>query len=107
MSVETENSMMGLQVGMLSQFLVQPKCWIDFEMKGGIFTNRASLDRTYSVSAAGGPAATFVGTDERDRTSFVGDLSLQFNYQFTPAWTFYAGYNALWVTGIAIGAREF
>jgi hypothetical protein len=104
MNVDTENRMTGVQVGMLSQFLVQPKCWIDFEMKGGIFTNRTSLDRTYSIPAAGGPGSL---SDERDRTSFVGDLSLQFNYQFTPAWTFYAGYNSLWVTGIAIAAQNF
>jgi hypothetical protein len=106
-SIGTDNSLIGLQIGLLSQFLVQPKCWIDFEMKGGIFANRASLDRTYAVSAAGGPAAVFAGTNERDRTSFVGDLSLQFNYQFATAWTFYGGYNAMWVTGIAIGAENF
>ncbi len=106
-TIGTDNSLIGLQVGLLSQFLVQPKCWIDFDMKGGIFANRASLDRTYSVSAAGDPAAVFAGTNERDRTSFVGDLSLQFNYQFAPAWTFYGGYNAIWVTGIAIGAENF
>jgi hypothetical protein len=104
MTVDTGNSLWGAQVGLLSQFLIQPKCWIDFEMKGGIFTNRASLTRTYT-----GPAALtgVVGTDEQDRTSFVGDLSLQFNYQFAPAWTFYAGYNALWVTGLATGAANF
>ena len=78
MTVDTGNSLWGAQVGLLSQFLVQPKCWIDFEMKGGIFTNRASLTRTYIGPAA--PAGV-VGTDEQDRTSFVGDLSLQFNYQ--------------------------
>ncbi|MHB8864587.1 MAG: BBP7 family outer membrane beta-barrel protein [Pirellulaceae bacterium] len=107
MAMETENSMLGVQAGLLGQFLFQPKCWIDFEMKGGIFTNRVSLDRTYTVSDAGGPAAEYFGSDERDRTSFVGDLSLQFNYQFARDWTFSAGYNALWITGIAIGAENF
>ncbi|MFW6171684.1 MAG: hypothetical protein ACODAD_14435, partial [Planctomycetota bacterium] len=45
--------------------------------------------------------------DSADRTSFVGDLSLQFNYQFGSYWTFYAGYNAMWVTGVALGADNF
>jgi hypothetical protein len=106
-ALETDNSLIGLQIGLLSQFLVQPKCWIDFEMKGGIFANRASLDRSYAVSTAGGAAAVFTDADERDRTSFVGDLSLQVNYQFAPSWTLYGGYNAIWVTGIALGAENF
>ena len=106
-SVDTGNSMFGAQIGMLGQFLLQPKCWIDFEMKGGIFTNRASLDRTYIISSTGGGAALFTGQDERDCTSFAGDLSLQFNYQFAPSWTFYAGYNAMWVTGLALATENF
>jgi hypothetical protein len=65
------------------------------------------MDRVFLTSVAGGAAAAFAGQDERDRTSFVGDLSLQFNYQFARSWTFYAGYNAMWVTGIATGAENF
>jgi len=106
-ALETDNSMIGVQVGLLSQFLVQPKCWIDFEMKGGIFANQASLDRAYTVATDQGGAAVYAGEDERDRTSFVGDLSLQVNYQFAPSWTFFGGYNAIWVTGIALGAENF
>lgn len=107
LALGTDNSLIGVQVGLLSQFLMQPKCWIDFEMKGGIYANEAGLDRTYSVSVAGRQPLQVRGVDERDRTSFVGDLSLQFNYQFAPSWTFFAGYNALWVTGVATGPRNF
>jgi len=106
-ALETDNSMIGVQVGLLSQFLVQPKCWVDFEMKGGIFANQVSLDRTYTVATDQGGTVVYAGEDERDRTSFVGDLSLQVNYQFAPSWTFFAGYNAIWVTGIALGAENF
>ncbi len=99
--------MIGLQIGVLSQFLVQPRCWIDFEVKGGVYQNRMSLSRTFTVTEIGGQTALTQGNDERDRTSFVGDLSLQFNYQVASAWTFYAGYNAMWVTGVALGANNF
>lgn len=106
--VQTDNSMYGVQVGMLSQFLMQPKCWIDFDMKGGIFTNRATLERTYTVTAdTGAILGSATSLDEIDRTSFAGELSLQFNYQFAPSWTFFAGYNALWVTGLAIAAENY
>ncbi len=105
--IDTGNQMIGVQIGLLSQFLMQPRCWIDFEMKGGIFQNNASLNRTFTVDDGVGGIASLSGADRIDRTSFVGDLSLQFNYQFASAWTFYAGYNALWVTGLALGADNF
>lgn len=106
-AVETDNQMIGVQVGLLGQFLVQPKCWIDFEMKGAAMANQASLDRLYTTASAGGAAAAFAGSDEHDGTSFVGDLSLQVNYQFAPSWTLFGGYNAIWATGLALGAENF
>lgn len=104
-AINTSNRMIGAQIGLLSQFLMQPRCWVDFEMKGGIFQNDASMNRTYTVDAGAG--GVFAGADGVDRTAFVGDISLQFNYQFAPAWTFYAGYNALWITGVALAADNF
>lgn len=59
------------------------------------------------MSTDGTPVSVIAGTDERDRTSFVGDLSLQFNYQFARSWTLFGGYNAIWVTGVATGAENF
>jgi hypothetical protein len=53
-----------------------------------------------------GGTTDFLGADDRHRTSFVGDLSLQFNYQFAGSWTFHAGYNAIWVTGLALGPNN-
>ena len=107
LAIDTGNQMIGVQIGLLSQFLMQPRCWIDFEMKGGIFQNRATLSRTFTVDDGAGGVSSVPGTDDIDRTSFVGDLSLQFNYQFAPSWTFYAGYNAMWVTGRGFGRRQF
>ncbi len=107
LAIDTDNQMIGVQIGLLSQFLIQQRCWIDFEMKGGIFQNRAKLNRSFTVDDGLGGVNMATGTDNIDRTSFVGDLSLQFNYQFAPSWTFYAGYNALWVTGLALGGNNF
>ena len=106
-AIHTRNKLIGFQVGLLSQFLFQPRCWLDFTMKGGIFQNRTSLDRNYTISDVGGPATSFTGADTRNGTSFVGDLSLQVNYQFARHWTFFAGYNVMWVTGVALAPRNF
>ncbi len=104
--IRTNNQMIGFQIGLLSQFLVQPKHWVDFEMKGGIYQNRVSLDRSYTFDDST-VATTYSGFDQLDRTSFVGELSLQWNYQFAPSWTLYLGYNAMWLTGLALGADNF
>jgi len=106
-TVDTGNDLIGLQIGMLSQFLIQPRCWIDFEMKGGIFHNEASLVRGYATVDGNGAANSFSGNDNVNRTSFVGDLSLQFNYHFAKSWTFYAGYNAIWISGLALAPNNF
>jgi hypothetical protein len=106
-AISTTNRLFGAQIGLLSQFLIQPRCWIDFEMKGAIFTNNANLSRVYTIDDGIGAIDTFSGTDGVNRTSFVGDLSLQCNYQVAPFCTVYGGYNALWVTGLALGPDNF
>jgi hypothetical protein len=105
--IDTQNKLIGLQVGATGQYLIQPRCWIDCEIKGGIYQNEVALDRTFTVTDTGGAFNQSSGSDQRNRTSFGGDISLQFNYQFASAWTFQAGYNAVWITGVALGAQNF
>ncbi|NLF68795.1 MAG: hypothetical protein GX575_07030 [Candidatus Anammoximicrobium sp.] len=93
-SVTTENDLFGAQIGALAQFLVHDRAWIDFEIKGAMFMNEAE---------GSGPNWQVVNTD---CTSFLGDLSLQFNYQFAPSWTIRAGYNAMWLTGVALAGEN-
>ena len=90
----TENDLFGVQIGALAQFLVHNRAWIDFEVKGAMFMNEADTNWWN------------VATDSADCTSFLGDLSLQFNYQFAPSWTIRAGYNAMWLTGVAIASEN-
>jgi hypothetical protein len=100
--VEADNALWGAQLGCLSQFLVQDRAWVDVELKGGIFNNFAKVQSSYTVT----PGTTTAFTGEKDVTAFVGDLSLMFNYQFARAWTFRAGYTAMWVTGLALAAEN-
>ncbi len=105
--IQTTNRLIGFQAGMLHQFILQGHAWVDFEMKGGIFDNQVRMNRTYTVVNPAGATTAFPGTDSQHRTSFVGELSLQLNYRFANAWTFYAGYNAIWVTGVALASENF
>jgi hypothetical protein len=101
-SVDTDNDLWGVQLGALAQFLVHDRAWIDVEIKGGIFTDAAQVDSTYAASQAA--TQTFQGDEYR--TVFMGDLSVVFDYQFAPAWTFRAGYHALWLTGLALASQN-
>jgi hypothetical protein len=100
-SVETSNDMFGVQLGGLAQILVHDRAWVDVDIKGVVFFNQVSQDTVYTTTRDIMMNPSYTG-DQADRTSFMGDLSLTFNYQFAPAWTFRAGYNALWLKGLAL-----
>jgi len=96
-NVATSNDMLGLQVGMLSQFLTHRHGWIDFEIKGGMYNNQMRLN------VQDGAASTI---QETDRTAFLGELSLSYNYQLSRHVAFRAGYNAFWLTGVALASQN-
>lgn len=101
---ETNNDMIGAQIGWLSQFLYRERGWFDVELKGGIFQNRVSLD----ISSTGnGALPAFADSDERDRTAWVGELSLVYNHQFARSFSCRVGYNALWIGGLALASENF
>ena len=105
--ISTGNQMIGVQLGFLTQFLVRPRMWINFELKGAMLANDVSmnyrLDRVDNV----GTASVFIGSDQKNRTAFLGELVLEYNYHFAPHWTFRAGYNAIWITGLALAVDNF
>jgi len=99
--VDADNDLFGVQLGLLVQVLARERAWVDFEIKGGIFSNRAEINSTHTYNLGTTP---FAGAETR--TAFLGDLSATFNYQFAPAWTFRAGYNAMWLTGLALASAN-
>ncbi len=106
--VRTENDLFGVQLGALAQFLVHNRAWIDLQVKGAFFLNQAEsrvAADVYDVLNAQNETSAL--NDEVDCASFLGDISLQFNYQFAPSWTIRAGYNAMWLTGVALASENF
>jgi hypothetical protein len=100
--VRTGNDLFGVQLGALSQFLVVDRGWIDFEIKGALFMNDADSRIQGQIQGT-----DVMLDDDQDVTAFATDLSLQFNYQFAPEWTIRAGYNAMWLTGVALASDNF
>jgi len=108
--VRTQNDLFGVQLGALAQFLVHNRAWIDLQAKGAFLLNRAESRVVADVhTIVEGQAELAAGelNDEVDCASFLGDISLQFNYQFAPSWTIRAGYNAMWLTGVALASENF
>jgi len=101
------NRLVGFQIGLSNRFEIEKHAWISFDALGGIFYNRANLSRQYDVVAGDGSTTTFTGADTAHAVSLVGDLALQFHYEFAPAWTFVAGYRAVWMTGVAVAEANF
>jgi hypothetical protein len=100
--VNTQNDMIGLQIGIEGAFLVTTRWWVDVDLKGGIYNNSASHDTSLISTVAGIQNIS----DARDATAFVGDISLVANWAITPNWTFRIGYQALFVNGVALAHEQ-
>jgi hypothetical protein len=102
-NVNTDNDMLGLQLGWLSQLNIHRRSWIDFDVKGVIFANRAEQQTDYSNDVT----APFSDDDDDTVASFMVDLSLMLNYQFAHSWTLRAGYNGMFLMGAALASDNF
>lgn len=105
--VATDNNMIGPQLGAMAQFLVHDRAWIDVEIKGALLFSEAR-NTTYA-DLYGGEAIRSIATTRgsEDSTAFLGDLSVNLNYQFAPSLTVRAGYNAFWLDGVALATQNF
>ena len=66
-----------------------------------------AIEVTSSYANTDPPGTTFNGSDDHNRTAFLGELSLTYNHQVSRALTFRAGYSAIWVTQVALATRNF
>jgi hypothetical protein len=98
------NDLIGVQMGIEGAFLITTRWWIDVDLKGGIYNNAASQDTTLMLGGAQAPGSPVAA--ERDRTSFVGDLSIVANWAITPNWNFRIGYQALFMHGVALAQDQ-
>jgi hypothetical protein len=99
--------MVGVQLGLLGQWRVYPRSWIDGEVKGALYSNSADLRTQHTNVDENGVETTFFGSDSRNCGSGVIDLSLMYNHQVTRAITFRVGYSSLWMGGVASGMDNF
>lgn len=103
--VHARNELYGFQIGQLFQFNVDRQWWIDTELKGAICNNSTGQRTDYTQTLAGVPMS-YSNSVSRNGTSFVGDLAVTLVCRPTPSVTTRIGYQAIWMTGMAIAARN-
>ena len=73
------------------------------------FDSTAQTSTGVNTNPAVGPVGTTNGSSAASRTGpgFIGDLTLMAGWNITPNFSFQAGYDFLWVAGIASTNRQF
>ena len=107
-TTDTDNSMMGVQIGAMFEFFVDtdPGWWIDCEIKGGVFSNEASQRTVFTpLNVLDYPDGNVDGRNETI-TSWVLDLRLNATVLITPRLAVIGGYHALWLDGLALASEN-
>lgn len=101
-SVRTQNRLYGGQIG--ADFsLFEGPCWqVNAIAKAGIYGN--SADQVTRTAGVGG-AVPFI-TFGDNQTCFVGEFGVNARRPLTERLTFMAGYNLLWVNGLALAPEQ-
>lgn len=102
-AVAASNNMLGLQLGLSTQYNVQAHGWVETNIKGGIFHNKVDLVTGYTANNA--PQPTLSISD--NNTSWLGELNVTYNYQFCSWLTCRVGYNAVAAVDVEVGSNAF
>ena len=101
-AVETGNRLYGGQIG-VDVSLFEGPCWqVNTVAKAGIYSN--SAEQVTRIVGVGGalPLITFADS----QTCFVGEFGVNARRPLTDRLTFLAGYNLLWVNGLALAPEQ-
>ena len=105
--VRAGNELWGVQLGALFEFQVTYRSRITLDLKGGIFNNNADQSTICIHSDPITGTNTYTGSRAENVTAWAGEIALGLTYQITPRLTSQAGYQMLWVEGIALGSENF
>lgn len=101
-TVNTGNDMYGVQLGTSAHFLLHRLFYLDFEGKIALCEN--FVEQNTSFVQNGGAALTTANAVSR--TALLGELSLCGTFQFRPNVAIRAGYQAIFVNGLALAPQN-
>lgn len=100
-NTNAKNDLYGFQIGTDAKLWEYGRFSIDGLVKAGIFNNHA--EQTTSVNA-GATIGSF--TDSTNHAAFLGEVGLQCKYEVTCNLTLRAGYEAIWIDGLALAPGQ-
>ena len=103
-SVGTNNSLTGLQIGGDAWVSVIPGLSIGGEVKAGVYGNHSHQNTTILASSI---PDGFTETLRSDDVAFIGELSMMAIYRVNYHWTLRAGYDFLFIDGLALAIENF
>jgi hypothetical protein len=98
---QTKNNLYGFQIGVDAKLLQYNRFSIASVLKAGMFDNHveeASLVRMTRVQ--------FGDSASTNHLAFLGEIGVQCKYQVTPRLSLKAGYEAIWLQGVALAPGQ-
>jgi hypothetical protein len=98
----TTNNLFGFQIGADGKIFERGRFSIDGLLKAGIFDNNAEQTTAVSVIAK----QVRSGSASTNHAAFAGETGLQCKYQVTKRLLLRAGYEAIWLEGVALAPGQ-
>jgi hypothetical protein len=98
---EVKNNLYGFQIGAEGELLKRGRFSIGGVGKAGLFDNRAEETTTVSIFRI-----LFAESDSTDHVAFVDEIGVHCKYQLTQRLSLRAGYEAIWLQGIALAPGQ-
>lgn len=108
-SVDTNNSLTGLQIGGDMWICILPGLRAGVEAKAGVYYNHMNVDSVITVNTLpiNPPTNPFTEEQIKGDIAFVGDANFLVTYRINYNWTVRAGLQALFVDGVALAPDNF
>jgi hypothetical protein len=108
-NVQTENDMLGLQIGADMTFRRCKWSW-GVHSKVGPYVNFARCLQEINSSGAGDPFGFVLFNDRfnvlKQKVALIGEVGFEANYKFTPNFTGRVAYDFMWISGIALAPEQ-
>jgi hypothetical protein len=101
---DTTNNLTGFQFGGDMWICVMPGLRVGVDGRAGVYGNHANVNTTIFTNTGFGP---FFEEIKSDDVAFIGQLELMFTYRINYQWTARAGYQLLYLDGVALGTDNF
>jgi hypothetical protein len=98
---QTKNNLYGFQIGADAKLFECGRLSIDGVLKTGIFNNH--VDEMTAVSIY---RMLFMESASTNHCAFLGETGVQCKYQVTERLSFKAGYEAIWLQGVALAPAQ-